>query len=783
MIGALRVTLGLDTAQFEAGTKRARGIAQRDASAIQKTLSGIKGSLNGLVATATISALTAATKRALDFAGGLGEVAQQLGVTTRDLQVYRYIASQVGVEQDTMDASLAKLTRSMGQAANGSKQQAEAFRDLGVAVEDQNGKLYTAGEILPRLADAFARIKDPATRARLEAELFGRAGQKLDPLLTQGAKGVEELTRRAEELGLVLGDDLIDSADRASDRLAEMQKQLEVSFARAVANSADAIVGLANAFATLTSQALNFINKYPQLVGALAGAAAGARMGGPWGAAAGGAIGFLGGDAFAKSQRDANMDRKFRRTELQKAIDNYRNTRGIGRGGQVIGPAGNVPATAAAKAAEEEMNRQWGLYQQARTATSAASPSAIAPQGDLPTARGGGRKPPRDRTQDYLERYERELAGLLDDELSAQSRMVIDVMARTDLEKKRLDTEQAAYEHDVDNRVKAEELTQAQGERLKLAKQTVLDAERALVDQRKAEELLREERDAQEAAFDLRDRELRGDMEEARTSADRRRVGLRLLDLQYEREKAQLQEVLALRDLGLATEEQARLAQEQLDRLAGLKASDAKQVRRDTMGPLESYLDQLPRTATELNEAFERVASDGLQSLNDGLVEAIMGARSLGDVFKNVANQIVSDLLRIAIQKNITGPLANALFGGGFMSSLGGLFGGGVPLNLPRLAGGGSMMVGGIGGVDRNVLSIGGVPRAMVSADERLHVTPSNDNGGKAPIVFDMRGAVVTEDLLAQMNAIAGVRSDAAVMNERVRGMRQAGRNLARWRR
>lgn len=84
--------------------------------------------------------------------------------------------------------------------------------------------------------------------------------------------------------------------------------------------------------------------------------------------------------------------------------------------------------------------------------------------------------------------------------------------------------------------------------------------------------------------------------------------------------------------------------------------------------------DAYAKAASDLAKAQEMdgVKSRGLDSLNNGLADAIMGAKSLGAVFKDVANQIISDLLRIAIRRAITEPLGNALFGGGSGGGAGG---------------------------------------------------------------------------------------------------------------
>jgi lambda family phage tail tape measure protein len=83
------------------------------------------------------------------------------------------------------------------------------------------------------------------------------------------------------------------------------------------------------------------------------------------------------------------------------------------------------------------------------------------------------------------------------------------------------------------------------------------------------------------------------------------------------------------------------------------------------MGPMEAWRDANLRTAAEVQEAYERVATRGLDALNSGLVDAIMNTRSLGDVFGAVAKQILADLLSISVRQSIVEPLAAALFGGG----------------------------------------------------------------------------------------------------------------------
>ncbi len=134
----------------------------------------------------------------------------------------------------------------------------------------------------------------------------------------------------------------------------------------------------------------------------------------------------------------------------------------------------------------------------------------------------------------------------------------------------------------------------------------------------------------------------------------------RMLDLQQQIERKLLEEAIARGDIADAAAERAKLARKQ--------AADRKGFEEDSKGPLGQYLDEIRKVGLNMDDEFEKVAVNGLQTLNDGLTDAIVNSKNLGDVFKNVAKQIIADLIRIAIQQTIVNSLANALsgaFGGG----------------------------------------------------------------------------------------------------------------------
>jgi hypothetical protein len=316
LIGSLRVALGLDSAQFETGLKKSRTQASRDAASIQKSLSGITSTIKGFASGFVVTEIIQAGKRALDYASSLGEVSQQLGVTTKDLQVYRYAASQVGISQEEMDKGLSKLSVTIGKAAAGNKASVATFRELGVSITDANGKVNTAGQVIPKLADALAKVKDPATRARIEVELFGKTGQRLDTLLSGGSGAINELSAAAQKLGVVLSDEQIQKADETADKLAAIKMVLEANIASVVVANADSILSLANSFGALVSSIPEALKWYERWVNAR-------RLGAPFESASGKAdakAALLGGST--ADRRKVFEDVQARRRATQNFLKN-----------------------------------------------------------------------------------------------------------------------------------------------------------------------------------------------------------------------------------------------------------------------------------------------------------------------------------------------------------------------------------------------------------------------------------------------------------------------------
>src|SRR5918995_3281511 len=107
-----------------------------------------------------------------------------------------------GVEQQTLDMALQRFTRRAAEAAQGTGEAKDALAQMGIALRDQSGNLRSSEDLLADVADAFARIEDPAERLRLAFKLFDSEGVTLVNLLRGGSGALEEMRGRARDLGI-----------------------------------------------------------------------------------------------------------------------------------------------------------------------------------------------------------------------------------------------------------------------------------------------------------------------------------------------------------------------------------------------------------------------------------------------------------------------------------------------------------------------------------------------------------------------------------------------------
>lgn len=202
-------------------------VDDKELKGLEEKISGVASSAKNL-AGAVLGGFAA--KAVADFIGGqiemgaqLDDTANKLGVSTDELQKFQYAAKLSGVEAEGADKALQFLNKNLGEAIGGNAEASKTFSDLGVDMKKVKDGTLSATDLLPTLADNFAKLKTPAEQTAMSMKVFGKAGASLLPLLKSGSEGIDQLFGDFQDLGGGIDKDFIKAAAEADDEIDRMK--------------------------------------------------------------------------------------------------------------------------------------------------------------------------------------------------------------------------------------------------------------------------------------------------------------------------------------------------------------------------------------------------------------------------------------------------------------------------------------------------------------------------------------------------------------------------------
>ncbi|MCC5809856.1 MAG: phage tail tape measure protein [Ectothiorhodospiraceae bacterium] len=226
----IRFVLTADTAQLERGMGNAgrtvRNQAQgmeREFRQLQRTALRLTGIIAGLAGAAGLQALI---RQSINTAEEIQKLGLRTGETAEFLSTLAFAAEQNDSSLKGLSTGLRNLAQNMDQAARDGSAAVDLFRRVGVDATDADGNLRGLGETLFDIADRFQQMENPAQRAALAQQLFGRSGEELIPLLMQGSEGIQQLQADAERYGREI-------SGRLAQRAADFNDQLNILRSRA----------------------------------------------------------------------------------------------------------------------------------------------------------------------------------------------------------------------------------------------------------------------------------------------------------------------------------------------------------------------------------------------------------------------------------------------------------------------------------------------------------------------------------------------------------------------
>lgn len=250
VIGALRVNLGIDSAQFATGLATAQkklGVFSAATSAFGTAFGAhitsanvALGALGGLVGrvgvgmaaglgvgVAAVGGLGLALQ-GINRADELGKLAQRIGIPVEQLSLLAHTAEINEVQVESLGRAVVNLSTKLVDAGTKGGEAARVFNDLGINVKNTDGSLKNAEVILGEVADKFAMMEDGVVKTNAAADLFGKKiGTQLIPMLNQGGDALRRTNEEARRFGLQVSAQFAKDADEYNDNVFRMTQLME----------------------------------------------------------------------------------------------------------------------------------------------------------------------------------------------------------------------------------------------------------------------------------------------------------------------------------------------------------------------------------------------------------------------------------------------------------------------------------------------------------------------------------------------------------------------------
>jgi hypothetical protein len=190
----------------------------------------LAGAVASTIGNVAASAIVSGTKALVDFgrqalatASEVKGLSDATGANKQAIQTWIAIAKDTGVPTEAIKGSLKGLAMQVNAANDGNKDAVKLFADLGVAVQDADGKTRPMGTLLREVAGRLGDIEDPAKRATLAQKALTEQGLLLLPAFAGGSKGVDEMVAKFQKLGATMSDETVDKMDAVNHKIDDLK--------------------------------------------------------------------------------------------------------------------------------------------------------------------------------------------------------------------------------------------------------------------------------------------------------------------------------------------------------------------------------------------------------------------------------------------------------------------------------------------------------------------------------------------------------------------------------
>lgn len=220
IIRTLSLSVTANVSSFTRGLNKARKRLKSFTSFIPGANVNV-GRFAAVMTAASVGALALWTKNSLEAIDAQAKLADRLGTSTESLAGLNHAANIMGSDQETLNSSMEKLAKNLGEAASGTGEAKDALERLGIPIDDILGK--DPASQFGMIADKMRELGTQEEKAAAAADLFGRSGVDLLNTLDLGSEGLAKMQTEAENLGLSFDRIAAAKVENANDSLTRLK--------------------------------------------------------------------------------------------------------------------------------------------------------------------------------------------------------------------------------------------------------------------------------------------------------------------------------------------------------------------------------------------------------------------------------------------------------------------------------------------------------------------------------------------------------------------------------
>lgn len=213
--------------------------------------------------------LVASAKIFSSLGSDLNDMSARTGVSVEALSSLGFAAGQAGASTGTLEVSIKKMQKAIGDAVHGEKAGTDALKNLGLTIKDLLG--LSPDDQFRLIAKRIAEIKNPALKSAAAIEIFGRSGTQLLPMIGE----LEALEKQAHDLGLVISGEDATAADDLGDSFSSLYAMLKVTAFQIGAALAPTLQELAGVLKGTIKGVIDFVTRNRTMIVTIAKVVAG----------------------------------------------------------------------------------------------------------------------------------------------------------------------------------------------------------------------------------------------------------------------------------------------------------------------------------------------------------------------------------------------------------------------------------------------------------------------------------------------------------------------------